>query len=74
MIIVINKYVEIWKSWKLLMDKIKLRGWKKTRLTWKMDDMYEEAIVEFFQYYLLQIKILTFPGSSPLIWDLENLY
>ena len=39
-----------------------------------MDDMYEEAIVEFFQYYLLQIKILTFPGSSPLIWDLENLY
>ena len=39
-----------------------------------MDDMYEEAIVEFFQHYLLQIKILTFPGSSPLIWDLENLY
>ena len=39
-----------------------------------MDDMYEEAIVEFFQRYLLQTKILTFPDSSPLIWDLENFY
>ena len=59
MIIVINKYVE---SWKLFQGKRKLRGWKKARLTWKLDDMCEEDVaeVEFFQHYLLQIKILTY--------------
>ena len=62
MIIVINKYVESWKSWKLFRGERKLRGWKKARLTWKMDDIYEETVaeVEFFQHYLLQIKILTY--------------
>ena len=37
MIIVINKYVESWKSWKLFGGKKKLRGWNMIRLTWKMN-------------------------------------
>ena len=41
--------------------KRKLGGWKKTRFSWKMNDIGEEAVVEvgFFQH-LLQIKILTY--------------
>ena len=62
--------------WKLLRGKRKLQGWKKTKLTRKMDDMCEEAVVEveFFHHYILQVKLWnTFPGLSLLIWVLENL-
>ena len=44
MIIVINKYVESWKSWKLFEGKKKLRGWNMVRLTWKMNNICEEAV------------------------------
>ena len=59
MIIVNNKYV---KSWKLFLVKRKLQGWKKTRLTWKMDDICEQAVtkVELSSIFLLHIKILTY--------------
>ena len=41
-----QQYVESWKRWKLFRGKRKLQGWKKTKLTWKIDDMCEEAVVE----------------------------
>ena len=46
---------------KVVPGQRKLGDWKKTRFTWKMDDMSEEAVVEveFFQH-LLQIKIFTY--------------
>ena len=49
------------ESWKLFRGKRKLGGRKKTGLTWKMDDMSEEGVVEveFFQH-LLQIKMFTY--------------
>ena len=47
MIIVINKYVESWKSWKLFGGERILRGWKMTWLTWKMNNICEEAIAIF---------------------------
>ena len=64
------------KSWKLLLDKRKLRGWKKTRLTCKLDDICEEAMaeVEFSGIIYYKLKLwLTFPDLSPLIWILEKI-
>ena len=45
----------------MFLGKGKLGGWKKTRFTWKMDEMGKEAVVEveFFQH-LIQIKIFTY--------------
>ena len=55
--IVINKFKK--KSWKLFRDKRKLWGWKITRLTWKMDDICEEAVAEVkfssIIYYILKL-------------------
>ena len=62
MIIVINiNTLKVEKGESCSGAKKKLRGWKKTRLTWKMNDICEGAVpkVEFFQHYLPQIKVLT---------------
>ena len=47
MIIVINKYVESWKSWKLFGGKRKSRDWKMIRLTRKVNFICEEAVAVF---------------------------
>ena len=45
----------------MFLGKGKLGGWKKTRFTWKMDEMVEEAVVEVeFSQHLIQIKIFTY--------------
>ena len=69
MIIVINKYE---KGWKLCRDKRKLRDWKKTRLTKKMDETRERSCywIWIFKYFLQHFKILAYiPRHVPFDLD-----
>ena len=73
MINVINKYV---KSWKLCWGKRRLRGWKKTRLTWKMDGICERAVgeVEFSNIFHYILKFWLHSPTSHLRFGSMKIY